>query len=220
MAAPALMLNGQAGVSAAFVERCAVIDASGILHVILHDSVTTVNLYHVAMNPAGTFGALQTIETDVFYVSETSNFLDYDNGGTDTISFVAVRHRTSTRANGDLAIYTAAGGSLAPTWGDNALPASNPVQDPYISPDWIAALGELDGTLYAFWTQSGATAVLGLSATGCGVIQHSTASATDLATWDAESTYMGRRQRDRGLGRRPGACLARPEHRAGRHRQL
>jgi hypothetical protein len=183
------MLAGQAGASFPYIERCAGIDASGNLHVIFANPGID-HLFHVGMNPAGSFGTIQTVETDFYSFTDTSNLLDFP-APADTIAFLAVRNASSSGDNGDLAIYSAAGGSLNPTWTFHNLPSTaNVVQDPVIAPDWIGALGFLDGTLHAFWTQTGIphTWLIGGK---MGEIRSSIAAATNLTAWTAETSVMG-----------------------------
>ncbi len=184
------VLNGQAGAPVPYIERCACIDASGILHVILSAGNDFHFWYHVAMSPAGSFGTFATIETNAYFQNDTSNLLDFVSPS-DTIAFLGVRNRSSDGDNGDLAIYSAAGGTLSPSWTFHNLPSTaNVVQDPVIAPDWLAALNILDGTLHAFWTQTGVPHTWNVNGK-LGEIRGSTAAATDLTTWTAETSVMG-----------------------------
>lgn len=184
------MLAGQAGASFPYIERCAAFDASHNLHVILSRWPDFHFWYHVGMDSAGSFGSFQTIETNAYFQNDTSNLLDFP-APSDTIAFLGVRNRSSSGDNGDLAIYSAPGGTLNPTWTFHNLPSTaNPVQDPVIAPDWIAALGYLDGTLHAYWTQTGVPHTWNVNGK-LGEIRSSTAVATDLTTWSAETSVMG-----------------------------
>ena len=184
------MLPGQAGITDFFLEKCAAVDGSGILHTIIIRS-NTHSFKYAAMNASGTFGASQEIEANVFYVTETSNMLVFA-GATETVAFLAVRNRSSSNPDGDLTIYHAPAGTLTPTWSSSTvLSTAHVVLDARFAPDFPMALGVVDTTLHAFWTQSGSPADGYSISQGMGVIRHSTATVLNLTAWSAEDTFLG-----------------------------
>lgn len=154
------ILSGQSGTTG-FTQGGAAIDSSGNLHVILAET-TSRKYHHLGMDSVGGFGTFQDIETDCFFVhldppEEISNLLIFDDGG-EKLGFVGVNNHSSTE--GDITFYYAPA-TLSPTWSTAAiqLSTSGPpvVIDANMGSGLSTALGEINGTLYAFWTVSGVT---------------------------------------------------------------
>ncbi len=185
-----VLIAGQAGVSQAYTSGAVDVDSSGYLHVCFRPGTFSGGQYfHVGMNPGGSFGTIQTIESNAYFSGvdppeEMSRLVVWGS----KIGFVGVH---DDGGDGAVYFYHASSGSLNPAWANIPVGSITPV---VINPRTTSCISTsaaflVDDTIHVFWTRNGFTPNW-RNADGLGAIQHVVASTSNLSSWAAEDTVM------------------------------
>lgn len=185
-------IGGQAGVAKAYTQGPCCIDPSDNLHLII-TAKGFFEYYHVAMSSTGTFGSIQTVESDSFFThldppEEISNLINFSSSG-NKIGFVGVNDSLS--ADGDITFYYG-DASLNPTWVSVTVSASGGsavVINASMGSGLSTSINILDGKLYVFWTVSG-TAPNWRVSNRAGRIAQRSATVGSFGTWSTESDLI------------------------------